>query len=160
MSRKNTLENQLIGGISLRQYRLDTIANFLNKPYGDVGKSNWQAAVEALISFNNDCLYVIHPKEANSTVIATLPDGTVWYYTVSDKNTYENFLTKTIAENHNTRAAFMQALNNETGFGFETKRSSSIEENKVESRSVMRLGATSSSITGCIGLAYIGLLIV
>jgi hypothetical protein len=155
MSRKNTLETQLLGGISLRQERLDAIAAFLNEPYGEEGEARWLEAVEALISFNNDCSSVIQPKDAISTVIGTLPDGTVWYYTVSDKNTYENFLTKTIKENHNTRAAFMQAINNATGFGFETKISSSLKENKVESRSVMRLGATSSNIIGCIGLAYI-----
>jgi hypothetical protein len=155
MSRKNTLETQLLGGISVRQDRLDAIATFLNKPYGEEGETRWIAAVEALISFNNDCSFVIQPKDAVSTIIGTLPDGTVWYYSVSTKNTYENFLTKTIADNHNTRAAFMQAINNQTGFGFETKISSSLEENKVESRSVMRLGATSSNIIGCIGLASI-----
>lgn len=157
MSRQNTLENQLIYGISINQERLNNILSFLNSPYGQGSEERWLNAVESLISFNNDCQSVILPKIAKSTVIATLPGGNVWYYTDSKNNTYESFVKREIATNHNQRCSFMQAMLSDDGFGYEENSSfsSSLRSNGIESRSVMRLGNNKKNIVGCIGLASI-----
>jgi hypothetical protein len=157
MSRQNTLQNQLIFGISINQERLNNILVFLNAPYGPGAEERWTVAVKTLISFNNDCQSVIFPKIAKSTVIATLPGGNVWYYTDSLNNTYDSFVKREIATNHNQRCAFMQALLSDDGFGYEENPSfsSSLRSNGIESRSVMRLGNDKKNIVGCIGLASI-----
>ena len=157
MSRQNTLQNQLIYGISINQERLNNILVFLNAPYGQGGEERWMNAVQSLISFNNDCQSVIFPKLAKSTVIATLPGGNVWYYTDSNNNTYESFVKREIATNHNQRCAFMQAMLSDDGFGYEENSSfaSSLRSNGIESRLVMRLGNNKKNIVGCIGLASI-----
>lgn len=158
MSRQNTLKLQLLGGISLRQDRLNAINTFVERPYGDGASERWQNAVSALITFKNDVQSVLIPNDGLTVVVATLPGGTVWYLSSSTKNTYENFINDTISSNRNLRGSFQQALNNESGFGFEVLPSSSLSPSKPnasESRVTMRLGDDKSNVIAIIGLSCI-----
>jgi hypothetical protein len=150
--RKNTLQTQL-QGFALNQQYLNTVSEFLANPYDQSASPALYAnAIAVLASFNSNVQSIVLPINALSTLIATLPDGTVWYYSVKTNNTYASFLTGTIAENHNTRSSFQQAIKN--GFGFEIKPSSSVRLAQ-EQRVVMRLGISEEYIGGCIGLAVV-----
>lgn len=72
-------------------------------------------------------------------MVATIPDGTVWYDSAKgSRNTWNNFENKIINENHNSRACFMDVLLNDQRDSFEMKYSSSTKTN--ESRVTFRLG--------------------
>lgn len=158
MSRQNTLKVQLLGGISLRQDRLVAITNFVQNPYGDGASDRWLSAVEALISFNNDAQYILVPATGLSIIIGTMPGGTVWYYSQSKNNSYENFLKATISDNRNVRGSFQQVLNNDSEFGYEVLLSTALAPVKAtatESRVTMRLGDNKSNVIGVIGLSCV-----
>jgi len=157
MSKQYTLQTQLLGGITLRQDRLYEISAFLNNPYGANSSKLWYNAVVALISFNNDCQYVIVPSYNKSSVTATLPNGKVWYSTLSITNTYENFINDTIYPNQNNNSSFQNAINNESGFGYEINNSLYINNyyTNTEQKVVLRLGINRESVTGCISLSAI-----
>jgi hypothetical protein len=78
------------------------------------------SSIKAWISNN------ISGKNLNAVglrVLIALADGTVCYDSDSKTNTYSNFLSKTINENHNSRIAILQAILSNNGVGFETKLS-------------------------------------
>ena len=56
-------------------------------------------------------------------MLVALADGTVCYDSTSVTNTYNNYQSKSINENHNSRVAILQALLGSSGVGFETKLS-------------------------------------
>jgi len=157
VSKQNTLNSQLICGISLRQDRLNNITQFINNPYGSNSNTLWYNAVVSLILFNNDCQSVIVPSYNKSSVTASLSNGKVWYSSLSTNNTYENFLNDTIYPNQNTQSSFQQAINNDAGFGYEVNNNLYINNfyTNTEEKSVMRLGLDKKSIGGCIALSCI-----
>lgn len=64
-------------------------------------------------------------------LVVTEPDGTVVIDTaMTTNNTFNNWKTKSINENHNTRVAIMDAQTLEGGVGFETKHSSTLDVNQ------------------------------
>jgi hypothetical protein len=131
MSHKNTLELQILGGIYLRQDRLNIIYSFLNNPYSPLLSPNlWYNAICALMSFKSDCQYVIDPPNSISKVIATMPDGTVWFSSLSDKNTYDNFILKNIDENQIKNPSFQESITSDSGYGYQSNPSSYIYNNQ------------------------------
>jgi hypothetical protein len=56
-------------------------------------------------------------------VVNTLSDGTVCYDSFSKTNSYENYKSKSINENHNTRVAILQALLSNSGVGYDNRNS-------------------------------------
>lgn len=65
-------------------------------------------------------------------ILITLPDGTVMYdSSKGNTNTRDNFLSKSINENHNTRVAIMIAQMNKCGIGYEEKYSSTTQNNEI-----------------------------
>lgn len=87
-----------------------------------------------LNNVTNQATYAVLLTEANATaaliangrVVVTLADGTVVVDTSKGvANTYDNFVAKTINENHNTRVAILDAQIYDCGIGLETKTSTS-----------------------------------
>ena len=68
------------------------------------------------------------PYAPGLRVLITLSDGTVCYDSKSSTNTYADFETKTINENHNSRVAILQALLGNSGIGLEAKLSTSTRQ--------------------------------
>jgi hypothetical protein len=89
--------------------------NFLLKPSSD----KYQQNIGLLQDFVN-----ISQKDDPVTahiyrIVATIPDGTVWYdLSKGTTNTWNNFNSKTINENHNSRACFMDVLLNDLRSSF------------------------------------------
>lgn len=102
-----------------------------------------------------DALYAmilqIAGKVSNGRVVVTLSDGTVVMDTSKGAtNTYANYQSKVINENHNSRVAIFDAVDKECGVGYETKLSSST--GNVERYVAIRLGRYLNG-AGCIRLS-------
>ena len=92
----------------------NAVLDFLNEPNNNLKYDN--AIRELFIMKNNIDKDVINIQRNLIRILCTMPDGQVWCDTSKGtKNTYENFKSKTINENHNTRIAIFEALQNSTG---------------------------------------------
>ena len=171
---KNTLIN-IINVFLSSSTGIPVILDFLDGPWNSAvnpGSGNpWgQDRYNSSVGFLNQ--WVLLLSSAISTnpalsgnfyrLVCTLPDGTVWYDSSSSKNTYADFLTNTVnTSNHNTRSAYLQAILNENGIGFEEKTAKTATfggaQTSVvvrESRVVIRVGSNSSYIVSNFGLSY------
>jgi len=122
---------------------------FLISPTSDKYQENINLLKDFITySKNND------PVKAHEyRMVATIPDGTVWYdSSKGTKNTWTNFQSKTINENHNSRACFMDVLLNELRDSFEMKYSSSTKTN--EYRITFRLGDNRYYPLGVLGYSF------
>jgi hypothetical protein len=101
---------------SLNQSAGNSIYNFTNNPT----THSWNTMNELIVPW-------ISTNEFSATglrVLVALADGTVCYdSSKGSENTYSNFQSKSINENHNSRVAILQALLSNTGIGFEAKLS-------------------------------------
>ena len=104
-----------------------------------------QSSYEALLNLANSTANMI---SAGRLLIA-LPDGTVVIDTAKDdggapgQNSFANFQSKSINENHNTRNAIMSAQQYPCGIGAETKVSTSTGQHEIYA--AIRLGSHLSS---------------
>jgi hypothetical protein len=124
-------------------YNLET---FLKDPT----ESLYPVVVNILQAFVNKCQTVSYPSTSTYRVVATLPDGTVWFDSAK-VNTWANFTSKTINENHNTRRPFMEVLLNDDQFAHEIKNS--VSTGYTESRVCMRVGDSRDTPLGVIALS-------
>jgi hypothetical protein len=100
---------------SLNQSAGNSIYSFTNTPSSE-SWSSMHALIASWISAN--------AFNANGLrVLVALADGTVCYDSSRGTNTYNNYLNKSINENHNSRVAILQALLSNNGVGFEAKLS-------------------------------------
>ena len=92
----------------------DSIIAFQQEPT----ESNWNSmntAITLVLTNYSD----VSPRGTNPQITVTMYDGTVAYWSLDRiKNTYANFLTKTISENRNTRVFAMTALLSTAGIGY------------------------------------------
>ena len=122
------------------------LQTFLSRPSEEL----YPVVVNILEAFLNKCQTVAYPSINTYRVVATLPDGTVWFDSSKD-NTWAKFSSKTINENHNTRRPFMEVLLNDDPFAHETKNS--LSTGYVESRVCMRVGDSRDIPLGVIALS-------
>ena len=117
------LENILKINFLNNELYVQVLVNFLKNP----GDSSKYSQMKELLDFvTKKCLESANEeiKIDGSRILCTLPDGTVFYDSgKGDKNTYENFKSKSINENHNTRYACYESL--KAGNAYETKFSTS-----------------------------------
>lgn len=124
----------------------------LQKFLSSESNSDWNVAANILSALVNKCNTVAYPQGTSYRVVATLTDGTVWFDSSKGaSNTYANFKSKSINENHNTRRPFMEVLLSDKNFSYEAKNSTST--GLYEERVVMRVGANMFEPLGSIGLS-------
>ena len=150
-SKKATLDKEL-QNIITNETAMSVICDFLNEPYSCNAEARYDSSIGFLKFFIDSFDLSNYPANVIIRIVATLPDGTVWYDSSKSNNTYQHFLNKCINENHNTRPAFLQALVSDCGKGFETKPSSTTAVN-YQARSVVRLGSTQDNALGLIGFS-------
>lgn len=92
-------------------------------------------------------------KSGGARILITLPDGSVVLDTNKTNNTYANYKSKLINENHNSRVSIMSALLGNSGLSFEDKYSTS--SGNFEQYMAVRVGPVSSSPGGVIRLSYV-----
>jgi hypothetical protein len=110
---------------------------------------NWNKMATAIEEFISVQSQVMYP---NGRVLVSMPDGRVAYASGSDRNSYENFLKGDIEENHNTRVAIITALLDESGRGFEIKRSSLAGGKQVYQ--ALRMGSRKDDPIGVVRVSY------
>ena len=72
-----------------------------------------------------------------------------------DLNTRDNYIDKSINENHNSRIAILKALLSASGRGYEVKRSTSSSGSiSTESYVAVRLGTSSENSVGTMRISY------
>jgi hypothetical protein len=125
----------------------DILVDFLIEPLED----KYDICIDILNKYI-DRLNKLNNKDTYR-IVFTIPDGTVWYdSSKGKKNTWDNFESKSINENHNTRAPFMNVLIQNNRRSFETKYSSSTKKN--EYRLAYRFGVNKSYPLGVIGFSF------
>ena len=118
------------------------ITQFLQTPSSE---TNWNNMNTGIIQF----MSAYSPLLNGLRVLISLSDGTVAYATSRGAlNTFADYQSKSINENHNTRVAVMTALLGNSGTGFETKQSTST--GYPSAYSVLRMGMASSVSLGCV----------
>ncbi len=126
----------------------DTIGIFMD----NILESQWNtmyAGVKAFVAANVSSLY------PSLRVVITLPDGHVVCdtYKSDTVNTYNNFRTKSINENHNSRMSILTALLSNSGHGYEEKYSSS--DLRMEAYHAQRMGAFSLNALGVVRVSVV-----
>lgn len=115
------------------------VSVFVGAPYGPEAETRYNKAVIAVLEYQN----CVQRKLGNDIIVrnlGTITDGTVWIDTSKplSVHTYQNFLKKSINENHNTRPSFPEAIYN--GSGFEIRQSSTTFRNQA--RRTLRIGSS------------------
>lgn len=113
-----------MSNIEIKKHILDSYielatAGYYSQGYPDSGLITFLFLSTLSEYYWNECkkIFDVIMKNINSgglntvRMIATLPDGTVWYDSIKE-NTYQKFLDGTISPNQNTRPAFMSLLIN------------------------------------------------
>ena len=80
-------------------------------------------------------------------------DGTVALDTSKTNNSFDNYISKSINENHNSRVSIMTALMNNSGIAFEEKLSST--DRNIQTYMSIRVGGSPHKAAGVIRLSYI-----
>jgi len=106
------------------------------------GATNSQPTYQALLNLANS---IVGSSTTGLRLVITVPDGTVLVDTSRNdgpgdprNNLYQNYLNKTINENHNSRVAIFTAQLYPCGIGVETKKSTTT--GKDEDYVAVRLG--------------------
>lgn len=82
-----------------------------------------------------------------------MPDGNVFFDSAkNNQNTYANFLSKSINENHGTRHYIQQAIHSKNGVGWEVKWSSSVKG--IQTYYAVRFGMSEHTSLGVLVLSY------
>ena len=159
-------DNYAVSIMAQYQYQLTTFLEIFLKKKDIINVSYYDIILNFLIEpFETEYDYIINifnelviesdkiNKKESYRVVCTIPDGTVYYDSAKgSKNTWANFQSKSINENHNTRAPFMDVLLNNDRTSFETKYSSSTKVN--EYRLTYRFGINKSYPLGVIGYSF------
>lgn len=132
------------------QLNVQVLVDFLRSP----GNSSKYTQMKELLDIvTQKCLVSANEKIKidSSRILCTLPDGTVFYDSgKGDKNTFKNFKSKSINENHNSRYACFESL--KAGDAYETKFSTS-GANKREYYYAVRLGTSVVNSLGVLRLS-------
>ena len=113
------------------------VVDFLNNPSN---KELYDIAIDKLFEMKSIIDIDVHLiLRTSCRILCTLPDGQVWFDSgKGTKNTYENFESKSINENHNTRIAILEALRNNEGQEVKFSTSSGFLE-EYYARSTLKL---------------------
>jgi hypothetical protein len=118
------------------------VTQFLQTPNSETAWNNMNTAIQSFLT-------TYSPLLAGLRVLVTLSDGHVAYDSFKGvNNTFANFQTNTIDENHNTRVAIMVALLGTNGFGTEIKNSTTTGTKQAYAAS--RMGLSTSEPLGCV----------
>jgi len=118
-----------------------TVQNLVNTFLRSVSSANYLPMVTQLNAS------IVASGVASFRLLVTTSDGTVAYdISKGAANTYDNFLDKTINENHNTRPEILLAVLNSTGTGLSERYSSSSGSKLIHN--ALRLGSSVNANLG------------
>ena len=135
--------------------------NSMINSYNDVASSSVYDFIQNDTESNWNSMNVLsqswltsNPFSVNGPrVLITMGDGTVCYDSASPTNTYNNYKSKSINENHNTRIAILTAMLSNAGIGYENRISSST--GKFTNYVAQRTSVTPfTSSAGCVRVSF------
>jgi len=149
----SALKNTLAYAIQENVFGKPLVVKFVNLFTTTTSEVDYNLAVEALNASVSLCNEFVKEIGLTSRILATLADGTVWYDSAKgNKNTYANFKTKSINENHATRYSIRQAMDSYEGVGWESKYSTS--DSNYEDYYAVRGGIAPQEIKYVIRLSF------
>ena len=98
-------------------YNETSVQTFINNFLTRTTEENYNMMIPALQASITSLL-----QPYNIRVLVIIADGTVAFDSFRPNNTWDNFLNKTINENHNTRPEILQALLSSNGIGTSYRR--------------------------------------
>ena len=147
------LKNTLAYAIQENVFAKPLVVKFVNLFTLTTSEVDYNLAVESLNASVSLCNDFVKELGLTSRILATLADGSVWYdSSKGNKNTYANFKTKTINENHASRYSIRQAMDSYEGVGWESKFSSS--DSNYEDYYAVRGGIAPQEIKYVIRLSF------
>ena len=118
------------------------ITQMLSNPNSE---SDWNNMDKVITKFKENYTPIL----SGLRVLVTLTDGTVAYDSVKGtNNTFTNFQSNKIGENHNSRLAIMLANLGKDGVGNETKYSTTTGVNQAYN--AVRMGLATTDALGCV----------
>ena len=151
---KELLKNILQNNFYNNQQIYNNILKFFSNPSSE---SFYNITKTSLDLLHNNCLEEIKDQITVKKVriLCTLPDGAVFYDSgKGDKNTYSNFKSKSINENHNTRFVFFESIKKDESY--ETKYSTSVS--LLQSREyyyAIRIGTSPENSVGVLRISIV-----
>jgi hypothetical protein len=130
------------------------VVKFVNEFIINGTEQSYNLAVEALNASTSLSTQFSKEFGPSSRILATLPDGTVWYdSSKGNQNTFANYKLKNIDENHASRYSIRQAMDSYEGTGWETKYSTT--NNTYEDYYAVRGGPSPQEIGYVIRLSFL-----
>ena len=149
----SALKNTLAYAIQENVFGKPLVVKFVNLFTTTTSEVDYNLAVEALNASVSLCNEFVKEIGLTSRILATLADGTVWYDSAKgNKNTYANFKTRSINENHASRYSIRQAMDSYEGVGWESKFSTS--DSNYEDYYAVRGGIAPQEIKYVIRLSF------
>lgn len=138
----NTLQILLKENVFSKYLVINSLNNFIIL---ENNEKSYNQVVIALSASTNLCNEFTTKNNLHSRILATLADGTVFFDSSKlDKNTYENYKTQQIGENHASRSAIRQSMDSQNGEGWERKYSTT--DDNIQEYYALRLGQSSHDI--------------
>jgi hypothetical protein len=106
----------------------------------------YDKVVISLFASTSLCNEFTKKNNLQSRILGTLADGTVFFdSSFLDKNTYQNYKSQIIGQNHASRSSIRQAMDSLNGEGWETKYSAT-NNNTFEEYYALRTGTSKNDI--------------
>ena len=148
---KNTIKIKLETTLFNRPQLVKPLLAFLNNTKDENAYNNMKASMDSVVERTQ--IAAVNAGGSKSRILCTLADGTVFYDSGSKvQNSYANFSSKTINENHQSRSAILKAVLSEDGVGWEAKFSTST--NSYEEYVAMRIGMSQTDAMGVVRLSF------
>ena len=148
---KNTLQIKLQTNLFNRAQHVKALLDFLNNTKDEKAYNAMSKAMDIVVKDTKQA--AINLGGSKSRLLCTLADGTVFYDSGSKvKNSFSNYKSKSINENHQSRSAIQKAILSDEGLGWEAKFSTST--NSYEQYIAMRVGMSQTNAMGVVRLSF------
>ena len=148
---KNTIEMKLKNALYNQPTRVAHLIKFLSNTKDEDLYNKMKNAMDKVVDDTKQA--AVNAGGSKSRLLCTLADGTVFYDSGSKvENSFANFKSKSINENHQSRSAIQKAILNEDGLGWEAKFSTST--NSYEQYVALRVGMSQQDSMGVTRLSF------
>ena len=148
---KNTLQIKLHTNLFSKAQHVKALLDFLKNTKDEKAYKAMSKAMDIVVKNTQQAAINIGGSKAR--LLCTLADGTVFYDSGSKvKNSFSNYRSKSINENHQSRSAIQKAILSDEGLGWEAKFSTST--NSYEQYVAMRVGMSQHDAMGVVRLSF------
>ena len=148
---KNTLQTKLEKNLFNKAQHVKALLDFLNNTKDEKAYNAMRKAMDIVVKNTQPAAISVGGSKAR--LLCTLADGTVFYDSGSKvKNSFSNYKSKSINENHQSRSAIQKAILSDEGLGWEAKFSTST--NSYEQYVAMRVGMSQHDAMGVVRLSF------